>query len=430
MIKPAISLQELQAKIGHRAKSAPQHRFWGLYVHIVKRETLRAAYEHAKKNRGVAGSDEESFESIEKGGLEPWLELLLQELNQGTYRPRAYRRTEIPKEGGKTRTISIPTIRDRTVQGALRSILEPVFEADFSDSSMGGRPKRSAHQALQRVRQGLRWRQHYVADVDLSRFFDTIHHDRILRRVARRVQDDKVMALIKQYLKSSGNRGLPQGSPLSPLLANLALDDLDHLLDRGRSVITYVRYLDDMVVLASDSERGRAWVDRALERIRLEAEAIGVSLNADKTRMVAMTQARAVFAFLGFEFRWSRSPKTGGHYARMTPRQKKVIQVVRTVRQSLRRNRDKTVRDAVAEVNPILRGWVNYFRVGQSTAAFGKVRYRVECTVRRWASKQKRRRGLGWKRWSSDVVYGQWGLFNEYSTAYRLAKARPIPKDP
>jgi RNA-directed DNA polymerase len=428
MIKPAISLQELQAKIGHRAKSAPQHRFWGLYVHIAKHETLRAAYEHAKRNRGAAGSDEESFESIEECGLEPWLTQLLQELHEGTYRPRAYRRREIPKEGGKTRTISIPTIRDRVVQGALRLILEPIFEADFSDSSMGGRPSRSAHQALQRVRQGLQQRQHYVADVDLSRFFDTIHHDRILRRIAVRVQDDKVMALIKQYLKSSGKRGLPQGSPLSPLLANLALNDLDHLLDRGRGVISYVRYLDDMVVLASDSVRGRAWVDRALECIRLEAEAIGVSLNADKTRKVIMTHARAMFAFLGFDFRWVRSPKTRGHYARMTPRRKKIIQIVRTVRQSLRRNRDKTARDAVAEVNPILRGWVNYFRVGQSTAAFGKVRYGVECTVRRWAAKQKRRQGLGWKRWSSDVVYGQWGLFNEYATAYRLAKARPTQK--
>lgn len=430
MIKPAIGLQELRAKIGHRAKSAPQHRFWGLHVHIVKLETLQAAYDHARRNRGVAGSDQESFESIEECGLEQWLAQLHQELQEDTYRPRPYRRREIPKEGGKTRTISIPTIRDRVVQGALRLILEPIFEAQFSDSSMGGRPHRSAHQALQRVRQALQRRQHYVADVDLSRFFDTIHHDRILRKVATRVQDDKVMALIKQYLKSSGNRGLPQGSPLSPLLANLALNDLDHLLDRGRSVITYVRYLDDMVVLASDSERGRAWVDRALERIRLEAEAIGVSLNPDKTRTVTMNQARAVFAFLGFEHRWVRSPKTGGHYARMTPRRKKIIHVVREVRQSLRRNRDKPVRDAVAQVNPILRGWVNYFRVGQSTVAFGKVRYWVECTVRRWASKQKRRRGLGWKRWSNDVVYGQWGLFNEYATAYRLAKARTTPKDP
>lgn len=424
MTKPTISLQELRAKIGHRAKSAPTHRFWGLHVHVVKLDTLEAAYQEAKRNNGAPGSDGETFEGIEERGLGEFLAALSTELRAGTYHPRPYRRREIPKEGGKVRVISIPAIRDRVVQGALRLVLEPIFEADFSDSSFGARPGRSAHEAIEQVRTGLRRRRHRVVDVDLSRYFDTIRHDRMLTKVARRISDGRVLAMVKQFLKSTGDQGVPQGSPLSPLLANLALNDLDHLLDRGSGFITYVRYLDDMVVLAPDSTQGKAWADRALARIRCEAEAIGVSLNAEKTRIVTITDERAVFAFLGFEFRWVPSTKTGRWYPCMTPRPKKITAVLQQVRDTLRTHRHLSVQAAVAQVNPILRGWVNYFRVGNSSQAFNKVQYHVERKVRRFAAKQRKRTGFGWKRWSSDIVYGSWGLFRDYHLAYASAKAR------
>lgn len=424
MIIPTISLQELRAKIGHRAKSAPAHRFWGMHVHLVKLKTLETAYLEAKRNGGAPGSDGETFEAIEARNRREFLAELSAELRSGGYRPRPYRRREIPKEGGKVRVISIPAIRDRVVQGALRLILEPIFEADFSDSSFGARPGRSAHQAIERVRLGLRQRRHRVVDVDLSRYFDDIRHDWMLAKVARRVVDGKVLALVKQFLKSTGDRGVPQGSPLSPLLANLALNDLDHMLDRGSGFITYVRYLDDMV--APNSERGRAWADRALARIRHEAEAIGVSLNTEKTRVVALTDERAVFAFLGFEFRWVSSKKTGWWYPCLTPRPKKLTEVLRRVRDTLRGVQHLPMQAAVAQVNLILRGWANYFRIGNSSQAFGKLKFHAERKVRRFAAKKSKRMGFGWKRWSSAIVYGVWGLYGDYHLAYMSAKARTI----
>jgi RNA-directed DNA polymerase len=426
MTKPTTTTQELQKRIGHRAKSAPQHRFWGLYVHLVKPGTIETAYLEAKRNGGAPGSDGETFKAIEERGRAGFLTELAAELRANTYRPRPYRRREIPKEGGKVRVISIPAIRDRVVQGALRLILEPIFEADFSRHSFGARPGRSAHDAIGEVRSGLIYQKHLVLDVDLKSFFDDIRHTPVLARVARRVCDERVLRLIKQFLKSTGARGIPQGSPLSPLLANVMLNDLDHALARGYGYLSYARYLDDMVVLTYDSTMGRRWADRALERIREEAEAIGVSLNAEKTRKVTLTEPGTSFAFLGFDIRWQPNPTIQKGYAHTTPRRKKVIEILRKVRDTLRASRHLSVQDAVARVNPIVRGWVNYFRIGNSTREFDAVRTGVERKVRRFAVKKMKRRGFGWARWSSTIVYGAWGLFDDYQIRYATrAKAAP-----
>ncbi len=431
MIKPTIPTQELQRRIGHRAKSAPEHRFWGLYVHLIKLATLEAAYLEAKRNRGTPGGDGETFEMIEGHGRGEFLSELAAELRAGTYRPRPYRRREIPKEGGKVRTISIPAIRDRVVQGALRLILEPIFEADFSRHSYGARPGRSAHDAIGEVRNGLMWKKHLVVEVDLRSFFDDIRHDRMLAKLARRIQDDRVLGLIKQFLKSTGGKGIPQGSPLSPLLANVALNDLDHILDRGTGYLTYVRYLDDMVVLTYDSKKGRRWAERALERIRKESEAIGVSLNAEKTRTVTLTEPGSSFAFLGFEIRWQPNPTIRKGYAHTSPRRKKVVEILRKVRDTLRNSGHLSVQQAVARVNPIIRGWANYFRVGNSSREFDTVRTGIERKVRRFAVKKRKRKGFGWRRWSSEIVYGSWGLYDDYQIRYhRRAKAAPAETDP
>jgi RNA-directed DNA polymerase len=430
MTKPTITTQELQRRIGHRAKSAPEHRFWGLYVHLVKIETLEAAYLEAKRNGGAPGLDGETFKAIEERGRAGFLAELAAELRAGTYSPRPYRRREIPKEGGKVRVISIPAIRDRVVQGALRLLLEPIFEAGFSRHSFGARPGRSAHDAIGEVRSGMMYQKHLVLDVDLKSFFDDIRHAPVLAKVARRVCDERVLLLIKQFLKSTGERGIPQGSPLSPLLANVMLNDLDHALARGYGYLTYARYLDDMVILTYDSVKGRRWAARALERIREEAKAIGVSLNMEKTRTVRLTEPGTSFAFLGFEIRWQPNPTIRKGYPHTSPRRRNAIAVLRKVRDTLRGSRHLTVQQAVARVNQIVRGWVNYFRVGNSSRELDTVRTGVERKVRRFAVKKLKRKGFGWTRWSSAIVYGSWGLYDDYQIRYRgRVKAAPAGKD-
>jgi RNA-directed DNA polymerase len=222
MIKAPISLQDLRRRIYIKAKAEPSWRFWGLYVHVCKTETLRAAYALAKSNNGAPGIDGVTFEAIEAGGVGAFLEQVRDELLTHTYRPMRNRHKEIPKDGGKkVRILSIPAIRDRVVQGALKLILEPIFEADFQDGSFGYRPKRTAHAAVARVAQAIVKDKTRVIDIDLRAYFDTVRHSVLLGKVARRVNDDEVMGLLKMMLKASGNQGVPQGGVISPLLSNL-----------------------------------------------------------------------------------------------------------------------------------------------------------------------------------------------------------------
>jgi RNA-directed DNA polymerase len=236
MIKAAIHLQDLRRRLYVKAKTEPSWRFWGLYVHVCKPETLREAYRLAKANDGAPGMDGVTFESVEANGLEGFLEQLRQELVERTYRPERLRKVEIPKEGGKVRRLSIPSIRDRVVQGALKLILEPIFEADFQPGSFGYRPKKTAHTAIQRVATAILEGKTYVIDLDLRSYFDTIRHHIVLEKMARRVRDPQVLWLIWEMLRVSGKQGVPQGSVISPLLSNIYLNDVDKMLERAKRV--------------------------------------------------------------------------------------------------------------------------------------------------------------------------------------------------
>jgi RNA-directed DNA polymerase len=212
----SISLQDLRRRLYVEAKADKTKRFWGLYVHVAKLETLRAAYDLAKRNNGAPGIDGVTFDAIEAGGLEAFLAELRDELITRTHRPLRNRRVEIPKGGGKVRVLGIPAIRDRVVQGALKLILEPIFEADFHDGSYGYRPKRKAHEAVARVTKAIVANKTLVIDVDVAAYFDNVRHDLLLGKVACRVQDAEILHLLNLVLKASGKRGVPQGGVVTP----------------------------------------------------------------------------------------------------------------------------------------------------------------------------------------------------------------------
>jgi RNA-directed DNA polymerase len=254
MIKTPINLQDLRRKIYVKAKIEKQWRFWGLYVHICKIETLRESYKLAKQNNGAPGIDGVTFKDVEASGLDKLLTEIQAELIDKSYRPTDSRKVKIPKADGKSfRELSIPTIRDRIAAGAVKLILEPIFEADFQEGSYGYRPKRQITEAMTRVTTAIQRRNTKVIDVDISNSFGNVRHDIALAKIAQRVQDADVLRLVKLILKSSGKFGLPQGNPLSPLISNLYLNGIDQMLEKGKLVtqtngyenFEYVRFADD-----------------------------------------------------------------------------------------------------------------------------------------------------------------------------------------
>jgi RNA-directed DNA polymerase len=424
MIKAPIELQDLRRRLYVKAKAEPTWRFWGLYVHVCKLETLREAYQLAKRNNGAPGIDGVTFEAIEAEGLEGFLGQLQEELVQRSYRPQRARKVEIPKEGGKVRQLSIPSIRDRVVQGALKLILEPIFEADFQPGSYGYRPKKTAHAAIQRVAEAIIASKTYVIDLDLRSYFDTVRHHIVLEKVARRVRDEEVLRLLRLILKASGKQGVPQGGVISPLLSNVYLNEVDKMLERAKEVsrykkwtrIEYARFADDLVILV-DSHPRQAWLRRAVEkRLREELANLQVEVNEEKTRKVDLTQGES-FGFLGFEFRRIRS-RRGRWMPLRTPQGKKRTALLRKLKEIFRRHSSRPVAGLIAEINPVLRGWVQYFAVGHSSRCFSYIRDWVEKKVRRHLARARQRRGFGWKRWSRDWLYGTLGLFREYRVSY------------
>jgi len=421
MTKAPISLQDLRRSLYVKAKAEPSWRFWGLYVHVCKMETLREAYQMAKSNNGAPGIDGVTFEAIEESGAESFLVQVRDELVSNTYRPMAASKKEIPKDGGKkVRVLSIPTIRDRVVQGALKLILEPIFEADFQAGSFGHRPKRTEHEAVARVARAIVEEKTRIIDLDLTAYFDNVQHSLLLEKVARRVRDDAVMHLLKMILKATGKKGVPQGGVISPLLSNLYLNEVDRMLEkavdttrRGKSTsVQYARFADDLVILI-DAERRSDWLVTAINRrLREEFAKLRVKINEDKSRMVDLKKGES-FTFLGFEFRriLSLQRKWRPCYA---PKLRKRTALYEKLREVFRQHVSWPVEVVIARINPILRGWVNYFRIGHSSSCFSKVKQWVEKKVRQHLMRARGRKGFGWTRWSSEWLYGRLGLFNNY----------------
>jgi RNA-directed DNA polymerase len=417
-------IRTLQRKLYRKAKAEPAFRFYVLYDKICREDILRHAYALARWNAGAAGVDGVSFAQIKEGGLETWLAGLREELVSKTYRPDPVRRVRIPKPGGGERPLGIPTIRDRVVQTAAKLVLEPIFEADFEDNSYGYRPARGAVDAVKEVHRHLCRGYTDVVDADLSKYFDSIPHDDLLKSVARRVADGSVLRLIKLWLKApieerggddgrrrmsggKGNtRGTPQGGVVSPLLANIYMNRfLKHwrLTRRGEAFRAHiVSYADDFVILS------RGFAAEALASTKAVMTRLGLSINEAKTSLKNARQER--FDFLGYSFGPHRYKANGKWYLSASPSKKSVQRLKTKVGNLLvPGNIDPwlEVRDAL---NKFLFGWSNYFCYGTRRSAFRGVDRYVYERVRDFLARRHKVAGRGTHRFSCEVVYGELGL--------------------
>jgi RNA-directed DNA polymerase len=302
--------------------------------------------------------------------------------------------------------------------------LEPIFEADFHEGSYGYRPKRSAQAAVARVAEAITKNKTRVIDLDLAAYFDTVRHDLLLGKVARRVQDGEILHVLRLMLNASGKRGVPQGGVISPLLANVYLTEVDAMLERAKegtrngksTYLEYARYADDLVILV-DGYRQHDWLLRAAhQRLREELATLDLRVNEDKTRIVDLSQGDS-FGFLGFDFRRVRS-RRGAWRPQYTPKLKQRTALLRKLKEVFQRSDSQPSRRLIAEINPVLRGWVAYFRIGHASRCFAYVKLWVEKKIRRYMMRARNRTGFGWTRWSTAWLHAALGLFGDYRVRY------------
>ena len=417
-------IRTFQRKLYCKAKAEPAFRFYVLYDKICREDILHHAYRLARANAGAPGVDEVTFAQIEERGLEAWLAGLREELVSKTYRPDPVRRVMIPKPNGEgERALGIPTIRDRVIQTAAKLVLEPIFEADFEGSAYGYRPARGAVDAVKDVHRHLCRGYTDVVDADLSRYFDSIPHDDLLKSVARRVADGAVLRLIKLWLKAPieerdgdgrrrivggkrNKRGTPQGGVASPLLANIYMNRfLKHwrLTGRGEAFRAHVvSYADDFVILSRGcAAEALAWTKAVMTRL-------GLTLNEAKTSLRDARQER--FTFLGYSFgpHWYKA--NGQWYLGTSPSKKSVQRLKTTVGNLLVPGNNAPWQEVRDTLNRSLRGWSNYFCYGTRRSAFRSVdRYTYE-RVRDFLARRHKVAGRGTRRFSYDAVYGELGL--------------------
>ena len=432
---PVDKVRELQRRLWVAAKRAKTRRFHALYDRVWRSDVLQEAWRRVRANGGAAGVDKETFDDIEREGVEAFLNGIAETLKANRYRPLPVRRRYIPKGDGKRRPLGIPTIRDRVVQMATKIIIEPIFEADFAACSYGFRPKKSATQAMEAIREAGNHGYNVVIDADIRGYFDNIDQKKLLVLVRERISDRRVEKLIRQWLRSGVMEegalkatlaGTPQGGVISPLLANIYLNVLDRVwVSRCSHLGILVRYADDFVVLC----RREVQAKEALRRVRVIMDRLGLELHPDKTRMVDMASGKEGFVFLGWNVRKRRSIQRNPrwHFVQRWPSPKAMKRVRTRVHEltEVRGNPARNISEVIDQLNPVLRGWGNYFKTGNSDAKFNRIDSYVWQRVTRWQFRRGgQRTRFRYDRWPAQRLWDM-GLHRLQGTVSYPAHAAP-----
>jgi RNA-directed DNA polymerase len=430
---PSEKVRQLQIRLWVCAKQSRTRRFHALYDRIYRGDVLWEAWRRVRGNGGAAGVDRETIQAIEQRGAGEFLGEIQAALRAGQYRPSPVKRRWIPKADGKQRPLGIPTVRDRVVQMAAKLVIEPIFEADFQSFSYGFRPKKSARQALEAVRIAGNRGLNFVVDADIQGYFDNIQKDTLMELVKERISDRRVLKLIRQWLECGVMEdgtvretlaGTPQGGVISPLLANIYLNKLDRIWAAKCSQLgELIRYADDFVALCATESRAK----EALRRIGLVMGRLGLRLHPAKTRLVDMRRGKESFEFLGCTIRKKRSIQRAPdkHYVQRWPSPKATKKLRDRVRElTSKQQSGKDVKQIIAELTLVLRGWGNYFRTGNADREFNKMDSFVVKRLRRWQYRRGGQRPTKRAPFTGNQLYGM-GLHKLMGTVKYPAQATP-----